>query len=61
MRLDIRLEALEPVGQVLDIGPRPVGLGALDLLPDQWVVRKVRIVQVPVVPEEEGGKVQGQV
>jgi hypothetical protein len=55
------LERLEAVGEVLDVGPGPVGLGALDLLGDEGVVGEVGVVQVTVVPQQEGGEVQGEV
>ncbi len=61
MLLDVALQRLEAVGQVLDVGPGAVGLRALDLLADRGLVREVRVVQVPVVTQEEGGKVEGEV
>jgi hypothetical protein len=61
MLLDVGLQTFETVGEIFDISPRPIGLCPLNLLADQGLVSEVGIVEVPVVPEEEGGEIQGQV
>jgi hypothetical protein len=55
--LNVGLKRFEAVGEILNVGPSPVSFGSLDLLSDRWVLCKVTIVQVAVVPEEEGGEV----
>jgi hypothetical protein len=59
MRLDIGLEALEPVCQILYISPSPVSFCTLDLLSDEGVISEICIVEVSVVAQEEGREVQG--
>ena len=61
MLLDVGMQTFETVSQIFDVCPRSIRLSLLNLLTDQWVVSEVSIVEVPVVPEEEGGEIQGQV
>ena len=57
----LRLKGSEAVCEVLDVGPRAVGLGFLDLDYDGLVVREVDVVEFSIVPEQKAAKVEGEV
>ena len=61
MLLDVALQAFETIGQILDVSPRAVGLGPLDLLRDLRLICEIRVVQVSVVAEEETREIQRQI
>ena len=58
---DVALQALKAISQIFNISPSSICLSSLDLLCDLRLIRKVRIVQVSVVAEEEGREVQGEI
>jgi hypothetical protein len=60
MLIKVRIYGLVSVREIFDISPSPINLCSSNLLGHELILRKVIVVNLSVIPEEESTKVKSE-